>query len=193
MKKITIVLTLALCLAMTGCGNENTNTESSTPISSSSAVESKVESSSSSETETKPVFEEKDGLLVYTDLKNSPFEQSGFAISIKQGDDGYANFIITDLNGNETKEYYKFDFSTNTVEQYYYVSAMGTGFYYTFDLTSDELVKVEDDSREDSTESTKKSGRFDGAAERTKEGVHKILDYFKDNYGKSIEDMVKNK
>ena len=104
MKKSILLLIVVLAMGiMSGCGNKNENEQSNVPADN-TPKESK--------------FEEKDGLLVYLDLKNSPFEESGLNISIKKGEDGYADFVKTDLKGNETKDYYKFDYLTNTVEIY---------------------------------------------------------------------------
>ena len=68
---------------------------------------------------------------------------------------------------------------------------MGTGFYYTFDLAANEIVKVEDSDRNDSTQSTKDNGRYDSANDRMKGDVEALQNYFTAQYGVSIEDMVK--
>ncbi|MBE6082300.1 MULTISPECIES: hypothetical protein [Tissierellales] len=176
MKKSILLLIVVLAMGiMSGCGNKNENEQSNVPADN-TPKESK--------------FEEKDGLLVYLDLKNSPFEESGLNISIKKGEDGYADFVKTDLKGNETKDYYKFDYSTNTVEKYYYVSAMGTAYYYYYDLEKDELSKVEDGDHNDVTEKMKSSGRWDSAAEKAAEEIKSLQDYFKEKYGSTIEEAV---
>ncbi|MGN0587194.1 MAG: hypothetical protein ACI4JF_07905, partial [Oscillospiraceae bacterium] len=100
------------------------------------------------------------------------------------------NFVKTDLQGNETVEYYTFDYNSNTVEQYYYVSMMGTGFYYTYDLSAGEIVKIEDIDHNDSTQSTKDSGRYDSANDRIKGDVASLEAYFTEQYGISISDIV---
>lgn len=133
---------------------------------------------------------EKDGLLTYTDTKNSPFEESGLKISIKKGNEGYAKFIKTDLNGGETVEYYNFDYGKNIAEKYYYVSAMGTGFYYYYDLEKGELVKVEDKEHNDTTQKTKDSKRWDKAAESMDEEVKALEKYFKEQFSMTIKETV---
>lgn len=138
-------------------------------------------------------FEEKDGLLVYTDTENGPFEEAGLKISIHQGDQGYAEFIKTDLEGNETEDYYKFDYEENIMEKYYYVSAMGTAFYYYYDLEAEELVKVEDGDNEDSTESLKSAGRWDSAVESTEEDMDILEEYFESQYNMTIKEAVLGK
>ena len=173
MKKLLITL-LVLCLAVTsftGCTKNE---------------EQKVEDNA----QTGAKFEEKDGLLECVHLENNPFDQTGFKIVVKKGTDGYAKFIKTDLEGRETVDYYTFEYANNTVEKYYYVSAMGTAFYYYFDLEKNELVKVENGEHKDSTKSMKESGRWDKAAAGMVEEVKSIEDYFEEQFGKSIKDFV---
>ena len=133
---------------------------------------------------------DENGVLTYLDTANAPFEGAGLKITVDKAAKT-VNFVKTDLDGNETVEYYTFDLNSNTVEEYYYVSMMGTGFYYTFDLAANEIVKVEDSEHNDSTQSTKDSGRYDGANDRMKGDVEALQNYFTENYGVSIEDMVK--
>ncbi len=135
-------------------------------------------------------FEEVDGMMVCIDTESSPFEDSGLKISIKKGEDGFAEFLITDKDGNETVNYYKFDFNENVVEKYNYVSAMGTAFYYYYDLEGKELFKIEDGDHKDSTDSAKEAGRWDSSAEKIKEEVESLENYFKEQYGKTIEEAV---
>lgn len=138
-------------------------------------------------------FKEKDGLLTYTDTKNSPFENSGLEINVRKGEGGYAKFIKTDKKGKPTVEYYTFDYSKNMVEKYYYVSAMGRGFYYSYDLSKGELVKVEDAKHNDITQKTKDSKRWDKAATTTDEDVKALKKYFKEQYKMTIKDYVLKK
>ena len=128
-------------------------------------------------------------MLTYLDTENSPFEGAGLKITADPSAKT-VKFVKTDLDGNETVEYYTFDFNTNTVEEYYFVSMMGTGFYYTFDLEKGEISKIEDSDRNDSTQSSKDSGRYDGANERTKSDVEALQKYFSEQFGKEIADMV---
>ena len=181
MKRIvSLLLVLMLTMGMlVGCEKANKKTEDNLPA-----------NSTTDSTTDNAKFEEKDGLLVCTDTKNGPFEDSGLKISIKKGEDGYAEFIKTDLEGNETVDYYIFDYATNTVEKYYYVSAMGTAFYYYYDLEKEELVKVENGDHEDTTDKTKSSGRWDGAAENMEDEVNKLENYFKEQYNMTIKKAV---
>lgn len=137
--------------------------------------------------------EEKDGLTIYTDLQKSPFENSGLKITIKKGEDGYAKFVKTDLTGKETVDYYNFDYAKNVMEKYYYVSAMGTAYYYYYDLAGNALVKVEDGDHKDSTQSLKDNKRWDGANEKTQDEVKSLEDYFKSQYGMTIKEAVAGK
>jgi hypothetical protein len=135
-------------------------------------------------------FTERDGLLTYTDLQNSPFADTGLKIIIKKGDQGYVKFIKTDLQGQESKDYYLFDYNQNRMEKYYYVSAMGTAFYYDYDLVKGELVKLEGEGHQDVTQSAKDAGRWQSASENIAYEVKVLLDYFPKQYGISIKDAV---
>ncbi|MPW24942.1 hypothetical protein GC105_03960 [Alkalibaculum sp. M08DMB] len=137
-------------------------------------------------------FVETDGVLSYTDTKTSPFEDSGLLISIEKGEKPYAKFVKTDLTGRETADYYLFDYANNEVEKYYYVSAMGTGFYYYYDLEQEELVRLEGDDHTDSTQSAKDAGRWESASENTSMEVKVLEAYFIDKYGISIKEAVKS-
>lgn len=135
---------------------------------------------------------EKDGLWTATDTQKSPFEDSGLKIIIKKGSGGYAQFVKTDKKGNETKEYYKFDFAINIAIKYTYVSAMGSAYYYYYDLLKNELVKVEDGDHKDVTQRLKEAKRWDGAAKTMSEDVKALQSYFQAQFGKTIEQAVKD-
>lgn len=193
-KKILTLAVLAAVMSMTACssnqGSTTTDSETTTQAEvqaeeTEAAAETKAESAASTD-----VFTDENGVLTYLDTANAPFEGAGLKITVDKAAKT-VNFVKTDLGGNETVEYYNFDLNSNTVEEYYYVSMMGTGFYYTFDLAANEIVKVEDSEHNDSTQSTKDSGRYDGANDRMKGDVEALRNYFTENYGVSIEDMVK--
>lgn len=202
MKKVGIlVLGMVMALVLvTGCsqgapaGGEKPAAEGSAP-----AVPAEPESKPASAPEAPAsapegvTVEEKEGLTIYTDLQKSPFEKSGLKITIKKGEDGYAKFVKTDLTGKETVDYYNFDYAKNMMEKYYYVSAMGTAYYYYYDLAGDALVKVEDGDHKDSTQSLKDNKRWDGANEKTKDEVKSLEDYFKSQYGMTIKEAVVGK
>jgi hypothetical protein len=183
MKKLLItVLALGVSIAMlTGCTKDEVKDKGKNNV-------QNEENQKNANKESK--FVEKDGLLEYSGTENNPFDQTGFKIIVKKGNGGYAKFIKTDLEGRETVDYYTFDYSKNTVEKYYYVSAMGTAFYYYFDLEKNELAKVENAEHKDSTESMKTSGRWDKAASGMIDEVKSIEDYFVKQFGKSIKDFV---
>ncbi len=140
----------------------------------------------------KLTLKEKDGLLTCTDIQNSPFENSGLKITIKKGQNGYAQFVKTDKKGNETKDYYKFDFATNTAVKYSYVSAMGTAYYYYYNLQKGELTKIENGDHADVTQSTKNAKRWDNAAATVDEEIKALQSYFVAQFGMTIEKAVKN-
>lgn len=195
-KKILALAVLAAVMSMTACssnqGSATTDSETTTQAEvqaeeTEAAVETDAETESAAGTD---VFTDENGVLTYLDTANAPFEGAGLKITVDKAAKT-VNFVKTDLDGNETVEYYNFDLNSNTVEEYYYVSMMGTGFYYTFDLAANEIVKVEDSEHNDSTQSTKDNGRYDSANDRMKGDVEALQNYFTENYGVSIEDMVK--
>lgn len=207
-KKILAIAVLAAVMSMTACssnqGSTTTDSETTTQTEAAQAedtqaeeTEAAAETEEETEAETEAasaagtdVFTDENGVLTYLDTANAPFEGAGLKITVDKAAKT-VNFVKTDLEGVETVEYYTFDFNSNTVEEYYYVSMMGTGFYYTFDLAANEIVKVEDSDRNDSTQSTKDNGRYDSANDRMKGDVEALRNYFTENYGVSIEDMVK--
>lgn len=198
-KKILAIAVLAAVMSMTACssnqGSTTTDSETTTQTEAVQADDAQAEETEAAETEAESaagtdVFTDENGVLTYLDTANAPFEGAGLKITVDKAAKT-VNFVKTDLDGNETVEYYNFDLNNNTVEEYYYVSMMGTGFYYTFDLAANEIVKVEDSDRNDSTQSTKDNGRYDSANDRMKGDVEALQNYFTENYGVSIEDMVK--
>lgn len=203
-KKILAIAVLAAVMSMTACSsNQGSTTTDSETTTQTEAVQNEdtqaeeTEEAAETEAETEAesaagtdVFTDENGVLTYLDTANAPFEGAGLKITVDKAAKT-VNFVKTDLDGNETVEYYNFDLNSNTVEKYYYVSMMGTGFYYTFDLGANEIVKVEDSERNDSTQSTKDNGRYDSANDRMKGDVEALRNYFTENYGVSIEDMVK--
>lgn len=198
-KKILAIAVLAAVMSMTACSSNQSSTttdsETTTQAESVHAEETQAEETEAAETEAESaastdVFTDENGVLTYLDTANAPFEGAGLKITVDKAAKT-VNFVKTDLEGVETVEYYTFDFNSNTVEEYYFVSMMGTGFYYTFDLAANEIVKVEDSDRNDTTQSTKDNGRYDSANDRMKGDVEALQNYFTENYGVSIEDMVK--
>lgn len=198
-KKILAIAVLAAVMSMTACssdqGSTSTDSETTTQAEVQAEETQAEDTEAAAETEaasaaSTDVFTDENGVLTYLDTANAPFEGAGLKITVDKAAKT-VNFVKTDLDGNETVEYYNFDLNSNTVEEYYYVSMMGTGFYYTFDLAANEIVKVEDSEHNDSTQSTKDSGRYDSANDRMKGDVEALQNYFAENYGVSIEDMVK--
>lgn len=203
-KKILAIAVLAAVMSMTACSSNqsSTTTDSETTTQAESvqaedtqAEETEAAAETEEETEaasaaSTDVFTDENGVLTYLDTANAPFDGAGLKITVDKAAKT-VNFVKTDLEGVETVEYYTFDFNSNTVEEYYYVSMMGTGFYYTFDLAANEIVKVEDSDRNDTTQSTKDNGRYDSANDRMRGDVEALQNYFTENYGVPIEDMVK--
>ncbi len=134
--------------------------------------------------------EQKDGLTIYTDTKSSPFENSGLRITVKKGGEGYAKFVKTDLEGRETADYYTFDYFKNVLEKYYYVPAMGSAYYYYYDLEKKEILKVEDQDHMDITQKMKDSGRLDSAREKIEGELEALEGYYKGQYNMTIKEAV---
>ncbi len=198
-KKILAIAVLAAVMSMTACSSNQGSTTTDSETTAQAEVQAEEtqaeETEAAAETEAASaagtdVFTDENGVLTYLDTANAPFEGAGLKITVDKAAKT-VNFVKTDLDGNETVEYYNFDLNNNTVEEYYYVSMMGTGFYYTFDLGANEIVKVEDSEHNDSTQSTKDNGRYDSANDRMKGDVEALRNYFTENYGVSVEDMVK--
>lgn len=185
MKKKLLVMALVavVTLTMSACGNQKKAPDASTP------VESSMPTTTSTQAETpsgdKAEWTEAEGGMTYMDTA-SPFGEGGLKLQ-KDPNAKTIKFILTDAKGNETPEYYLFDLSNSTVERYRFVSQMGVGFYYTYDLTQDTIVKVQNDEKEDTTEKTKSSGRLEGAVEETKEKIELLKNYFSRKFGHEIE------
>ena len=186
-KRIAIAMVSLLIVAsMAGCSSKTDSSEVTTV---GTSEESKAAVTESEKDASAEGFKEENGVLTCLDVKNSPFDQSGLRITVDKTAKT-VKLIITDLEGNDTVEYFVFDFNANIVEKYSYSSGMGTGYYYTYDLTEGEVVKIESDEREDKTESTKTNGRFDGANEKMKGEVASLESYFSKQYGKTISELV---
>lgn len=188
--KTLLVAMLAVGI-LSGCGSKASD-KKDMPKEDNKTEASQSESGKSEGTEEKK-FVEKDGILVYTDTKNSPFDESGLEIQIKKGEKGSAKFIVTDKEGKATVDYYIFDYDKNHVEKHYYVSAMGTEFYYYYDLDKKALVKIEDGEHKDSTEKTKSSKRWDKAVASIDEEVKALEKYYEDQYKMTIKEAVVGK
>lgn len=129
-----------------------------------------------------------DGTLTTLDVENSPLG-GGLLITIDKNE-SFINMQITDKAGDETVEYFKFFPADQLCERYKYVSMMGTGFYYTYDYAASELTQIMNMEGEDSTESSKESGRFEGAQRETQELVDQLIAYFEENYGMTLAEAV---
>lgn len=180
MKKVLLTIALiAAAMSMTACSSNQNSTASDGEA---TVQQQDINVGTS-------VFADENGVLTYLDTEHSPFDGAGLKITVDKNAKT-VNFVKTDLEGNETVEYYTFDYNSNTVEQYYYVSMMGTGFYYTYDLNAGEITKIEDSDRNDSTQSTKDNGRYDSANERLKGNIAALESYFTERYGVTIAEMV---
>lgn len=167
MKKYLLpIVGLLLALALTACGTaQNTST---------------------------PKLEANGSVQECVDTACSPIADCGIHTVVDKAA-GTVTFTKTDKNGKDTVEYLKFTPAKNEVEKYYYVSMMGTGFYYYYDLSQDTMVRVEDKDHKDVTESSKSNNRFDKAAEEMKTEVTALQDYFKTYFGESVADAAAGK
>ena len=75
-------------------------------------------------------------------MTGSPLD-GGLNITVDKNE-GFVNMQITDENGEETVEFFKFMPADSTCHRHKYVSMMGTGFNYYFDYASGTLTKIED-------------------------------------------------
>ena len=129
-----------------------------------------------------------DGTLSALDTTGSPID-GGLNITVDKNE-GSVNMQITDANGEDTVEFFKFTPADSTCHRYRYVSMMGTGFNYFFDYSAGTMTKIEDIDNNDVTDSTKEQGRFDSAESETKELVDSLMAYFEETYGMSIDNAV---
>ena len=129
-----------------------------------------------------------DGTYSALDTANSPLD-GGLLITIDKNE-GTINMQITDSSGEETVEYFKYSPADETCERYKYVAMMGTGFYYTYDYGSGELTSIVNMDGEDSTQSSKDSGRFESAQTETQEYVDSLISYFEDTYSMTMAEAV---
>ena len=130
-----------------------------------------------------------DGTFTYLEVENSPLD-GGLLITVDKNA-GTVNMQITDKSGNETTEYYKFIPAESACERYRYVAMMGTGFYYTYDYDAGEITKILNNDKEDTTQSTKDSGRFESAQSETKEQVDSLISYFETTFGTTLSESLK--
>lgn len=187
---LTLSMVLFLLIGLSACKDNNASKATEPVEKEGEPVASSEQTNEEDQGEDKLAdFSEEDGKLVYLDLEDSPFEEGGLKIEVDKEDES-VNFLITDDSGNTTLEYYNFDFKDNQMVKYKYVSMMGRGFYYIYDLEGDELVRMEDDDHNDTTASAKENGRFDGPAAESKEDVQKLEDYFTEKFGMTIKEAI---
>lgn len=129
-----------------------------------------------------------DDTLNCVDTESSPLD-GGLSITVDKSN-GFVNFQITDKNGEDTVEFFKFTPADSTCHRYRYVSMMGTGFNYFFDYKAGTMIRIEDKDNADVTQSTKDQGRFESAQSETKEMVDKLIVYFEDTFGMTIDEAI---
>ena len=138
----------------------------------------------------KAALKEENGVQTCLDTESSPFDDCVVHVVVDKSA-GTVTFTKATKDGQDTQEYYRFTPAEHMLEQYYYVSMMGTGFYYYYDTDLGEMVRMENKDHEDNTASAKENGRFDGAAEQIKKDAEMLQKYFESTYGMSIADAVK--
>lgn len=203
--KTFLGMALVMMLILSGCGNESVQSTpanvTTTTVATTETTTTTAEATTTTEATTAEVtttteaagdsllalgFEEKDGALEYLELENSPIQGGGLRIRIYR-DEAKIHMIKTDASGSDTVEYVTFHVGKNEVEKYKYVSMMGSGFYYYYNLESKELYKIENDAHEDRTESTKESGRFEGAVADVEDEIALLTAYFEGKFGPMAE------
>lgn len=198
MKKLSVLL-LLVALVMAGCGAKSDQgvsvttkaSESETKVSQMTTESTTAETSSETTAEatteaatsqsghplTALGFEQKEGCLEFLELEQSPIAGGGLRIQFFP-EESKLHMIKTDASGNDTVEYVSFYLDKKEAEKYRFVSMMGTGFYYYYNIEKQELYKIENDAHEDRTQSSKEAGRFDGASDDMKSEVELLSTYF---------------
>lgn len=190
MKKSYVILVLLLALSLTSCSsNEAEKAPKMEDNKAQTEVTTQTESNTSEESTT-DMFTEEDGKLVSLDKESNILEVPALKTIINK-EEKIIEIYPADENGEVSDDYYKFDFNSNTYEKYSFVTQMGKGYYYTGDLNTGELLKVEDMDNNDSTESMKQNGRYEKAAEKTKNEVEELKSYFETKYKMTMEDAIK--
>ncbi|MDO5061795.1 MAG: hypothetical protein Q4D77_01345 [Peptostreptococcaceae bacterium] len=176
-KLVSMGLVLVMAVSFSACGQKEATQEA--------PQENKTEATEPQKTEAMEPWMEQDGKMIHR-AETSPFGEAGLKIE-KDDAAKKIRFVLTDAEGNDTTEYYLFDLAAGTMERYRYVSQMGQGFYYTYDLKEKTIVKIENDDHEDTTEKTKEAGRMDAAVEDTNMNLEILQTYFMETFGKEIE------
>jgi hypothetical protein len=182
MKKILTILLCTLLLTMCSAGCQGTSSTDNTPVENTPPA---MVSTPAAE-----FTEGADGVYTYLDTETSPLPKGGVKIDLVKGADGYVKFTVTDDEGTETVDFYKFTPADSTMHRYRYVAAMGMKYNYYFDYAGMTLVKVTDADDEDVTESLKSVGRWDSAAAETEQHAKALMAYFETKFGMSIDDAV---
>lgn len=188
-KKLSVGLALVLSLSVfTACGNKDKKEEVKEET---KEVQEVVEDKKEENTEVEAGMEfiEEDGKLVYLETENIPVEAPALKVIVDK-DAKIVEFLPAEADGTTGADFFKFNLETNEFEKYYYVSMMGTGHYYYYDLANNELLRVEDNDHADVSESTKESGRWDGAVEKIEGEKESLENYFKEANKKTIEEFI---
>ena len=109
-------------------------------------------------------------------------------IEIRRGSDGYVKFTVVSLDGTVMTDYFMFMPNRAQMEWRRWVSAMGFTYFYSFDLNTRQLLKVENDDGEDVSEGMRNSGRWENAVETVAAEVEKMENYFRTQFGVSISE-----
>lgn len=179
MRKLTATLSacLAAGLVLAGCSGGSTGqTPASSPAASSPAAA--------------PSLTPEGGKLVDTDLTAKVFKDSGLKVTIDPVAKTAAFQLVDPNSGENFTDHYTFDYTAKTMSCRRFVSAMQKAFDYTVSLETSELTAVVGEDGADAIPGLKQMGRFDKAqADRAKE--QKDLEtWFKERYGKTIEEAV---
>lgn len=184
----------AASASMPEAGENNTDQDSPQTDSSKKPEDNEEIPASSQEVEEKEnngklVLQEENGVLTCLDTENSPFADCALRTTVDPAA-GTITFVKATKDGKDTKEYYRFTPAEHMLEQYYYVSMMGTGFYYYFDTDLGEMVRLEDKDHKDTTQSAKDNGRFEGPAKQIKEDAASLEEYFSKSFGMTLKEAV---
>lgn len=184
----------AASASMPEAGEKNIDQDSPQTDSSKKPEDNEEIPASSQEVEEKEnngklVLQEENGVLTCLDTESSPFADCALRTTVDPAA-GTITFVKATKDGKDTKEYYRFTPAEHMLEQYYYVSMMGTGFYYYFDTDLREMVRLEDKDHKDTTQSAKDNGRFEKPAKQIKEDAASLEEYFSKSFGMTLKEAV---
>lgn len=194
MKRILASVGAAVLIgvAATGCNSQSDSagSVSAEPASVTSSVSSAASPSASSVPAGAATLSQQDGALVDTDREAGVVEGAGFDITIDPAAQTALFQTIDPGTGDAFQNSALFDYANGTFVRHVFVSAMGTTYVYTSDLTTGELQVIQNSAGDDVSEAVKGQGRWESAASGSATQRADIETYFEARYGMTIEEAV---